>query len=116
MKNIQKIILPGLVIVILALLYFSYFAPSDELGVFSKLDSNSSAALPIVVKMVKEKGIQRAQDGTYIFYVLDGENKEMLITGVKDVPPGMDDAKTIVLTGHLSGNNSFHAHGVELRN
>jgi cytochrome c-type biogenesis protein CcmE len=116
MKNIEKLILPTLVVLILAILYFSYFAPSDELGSFAKLDSNSNASVPVIVKMVKEKGAQRTQDGSYIFYVLDRDNKEMMITGLKDLPPGMDDAKTMVITGHMSGKDAFHAHGIELRN
>lgn len=116
MKNIQKLILPALVIFILGILYFTYFAPSDELGSFARLDSNSNASVPIIVKLVKEKGVQRTQDGSYVFYVIDKENKEVLINGLKDLPPGMNDSKSMVLTGHLSGKESFHAHGIELRN
>lgn len=116
MKNIQKFVLPALVLFIVALLYFSYFAPSDELGSFANFDPNNNAALPIVVKMVKDKGVQRVQDGSYIFYVLDKDNKEVLVNGLRDLPPGMDDAKSMVLTGHLSGQDAFHAHGIELRN
>jgi len=116
MKNLQKLVIPILVIFIFALLYFSYFAPSDELGSFSRMDSNSNAAVPIIVKLVKEKGIQRAEDGSYIFYVVDNDNKEVLVNGLNNLPPGMNDSKSMVLTGHLSGKNSFHAHGIELRN
>jgi len=116
MKNIQKLVLPALVIFILAILYFSYFAPSDELGSFSNFDPNNSAALPIIVKLVKEKGVQRTQDGSYIFYALDKDNKEMLITGLRDLAPGMDDLKLMVITGNLSGNETFNANGIELRN
>jgi cytochrome c-type biogenesis protein CcmE len=116
MKNLQKFVLPGLVVLIIAILYFSYFAPSDELGSFARLDPNSNASVPIIVKLVNEKGVQRTQDGSYIFYVLDGDNKEMLITGLRDLPPGMNDTKSMVVTGHLSGKDAFHAHGIELRN
>ncbi len=116
MKNIQKLILPGLVIFIIAILYFSYFAPSDDLGSFSKFDPNNNASMPIIVKLVKEKGVQRNSDGTYTFYVLDIDNKEMLVSGLKDLPPGMNDTKSLVITGHLSGADAFHAHGIELRN
>jgi cytochrome c-type biogenesis protein CcmE len=116
MKNIQKLVLPVLVIFILAVLYFLYFAPSDELGSFARLDSNSNASVPIIVKLVKEKGTQRTQDGTYIFYVIDKDNKEVVVNGLKDLPPGFSDSKTMVITGHLSGKESFHAHGIELRN
>ena len=116
MKNVQKYILPVLVIFILAILYFLYFAPSDELGSFARLDTNSNASVPIIVKMVKEKGAQRTQDGTYIFYVLDKDNKEVLVTGLDNLPPGMNDTKSMVLTGHMAGKDAFHAHGIELRN
>jgi len=116
LKNIQKLVLPALVVFIIAILYFLYFAPSDELGSFARLDSNSNAAVPIIVKMVKEKGVQRTQDGSYIFYVLDKDKKEVLVNGLKNIPPGMDDAKSMVITGHLSGQDAFHAHGIELRN
>ena len=116
MKNIQKLILPILVVVILATLYFSYFAPSDELGSFARLDANNNAAVPIIVKMVKDKGVKRSQDGSYIFYVVDKDNKEVLVNGLRELPPGMNDAKSMVLTGHLSGQDAYHAHGIELRN
>lgn len=116
MKNIQKLLLPGLVVFIIAILYFSYFAPSDDLGSFSKFDTNNNASMPIIVKLVKEKGVKRTPDGTYTFYVLDIDNKEMLVTGLSDLPPGMNDTKSMVITGHLSGEDAFHAHGIELRN
>ena len=116
MKNIEKLILPALIIFIVAVLYFSYFAPSDELGSFARLDTNSNASVPIIVKLVKDKGVQRTQDGTYVFYVTDKDNKEMLISGLKDLPPGMNDSKSMVITGHMSGKEAFHAHGIELRN
>ena len=116
MKNMQKLILPVLVIIIFGILYFSYFAPSDELGRFSNLDPNSNASVPITVKFVKDKGAQRMQDGSYVFYVVDGDNREMAINGLKDLPPGFSDSKSMVLTGHMSGRDAFHAHGVELRN
>ena len=115
MKNLNKLILPSLVILILAMLYFLYFAPSDELGKFSKYDSNNNASMPIIVKLVKDRGISRNTDGSYSFYVIDGDNKVMPVNGLESLPPGMDDAKSMVLMGHMSGE-SFHAHGVELRN
>jgi cytochrome c-type biogenesis protein CcmE len=116
MKNLEKLVLPILVVLILSVLYFLYFAPSDELGSFSSFDTNSNASMPIIVKFVKDKGVQRQADGSYSFYVVDKENKEMLITGIKDLPPGMNDSKSMVLTGHMSGADAFHAHGIELRN
>ena len=110
----QKLILPGLIIAAVALLYFSYFAPSEELGLFSKFDPNSNASLPIVVKFVAEKGAARTDDGV-TFFVIDKSGKEVQVSTSATLPPGIQDSKSIVITGHLSGGG-FHAHGVELRN
>lgn len=111
----QKLILPGLVITIAAILYFLYFAPTDELGSFTKFDPNNNASLPIIVKFVSEKGARRASNGETVFYVVDKHGKEMQVSSVVQLPPGIQDSKSIVITGHLSGGG-FHAHGVELRN
>ncbi|MEN8193426.1 MAG: cytochrome c maturation protein CcmE [Bacteroidota bacterium] len=115
MKNLQKIILPGLVVIIVALIYFTYFSPSDELGDFSKLSTNSNASVQIIVKYVSEKGISRDREGNTLFYVVDKNNKEVKVSGPGKLPPGMDEALSLVLTGHLN-NDHFHAHGIELRN
>lgn len=40
----------------------------------------------------------------------------MLVSGIENLPPGIDDSKSMVITGHLSGKDAFHAHGIELRN
>lgn len=111
----QKYILPTLVLGILALIYFSYFSPSDELGDFSKLDTNSNASVQIVVKLVADKGIQRDSQGNTIFFVVDKNNREVEVSGPSKLPPGMDMATSIVLIGHLTRDH-FHAHGLELRN
>lgn len=116
MKKIEKFVLPALLIFIFAVLYFLYFAPSDELGSFSMFDTNSNAAMPIIVKYDKNSGAQRQKDGSYTFHVFDKDNKKVLVTGLKTLPPGMNDAKSMVITGHMSGADAFHAHGIELRN
>ena len=113
--NIQKLILPGLVLTLLAIVYFTYFSPSDELGDFSILSANSSASVQIIVELVSEKGITRDNEGNTRFYVLDKNNREVEVSGPGKLPPGMDVAVSLVLTGHMSGDY-FHAHGIELRN
>ncbi len=115
MKNIQKFLLPLLIGVIILFFYFQYFAPSDELGSFSSFDPNNNASKPIIVKFVADKGLVRGADGGTTFYVMDKDNKVVKVSGPANLPPGMDAAGSLVLTGHLSGE-SFHAHGVELRN
>ena len=113
--DMQKVILPALVLIIIAFVYFSYFSPSDELGDFSKLSRNSTASVQIIVKLVSEKGITRDNEGGTQFYVTDKKNHEVRVSGPGKLPPGMDEAVSIVLIGHMSGE-SFHAHGLELRN
>ena len=113
--NMQKLILPGLVIIILAFIYLTYFSPSDELGDFSKLSTNSTASVQIIVKFRSEKGVTRDNEGGYHFYVLDKKNREVQVSGLSLLPPGMSEAVSLVLTGHMSGNG-FHAHGMTLRN
>ena len=115
MKNIQKLLLPLLIGIVVLFFYFQYFAPSDELGSFSSFDPNNNASKPIIVKFVSDKGLVRGVDGGTTFYVIDKDNKVVKVSGPASLPPGMDAAGSLVLTGHMSGDG-FHAHGVELRN
>lgn len=112
---LQKLIIPTLLLAIVGILFFNYLMPSDKLGDFSQLDPNSHASVEIIVKYVAEKGIQRSGEGI-TFYVADVKNKEVLITGLTKVPPGMSEAPSIILVGHMSGRTAFHAHSIELRN
>ncbi|MBU1095348.1 MAG: hypothetical protein CVV23_16855 [Ignavibacteriae bacterium HGW-Ignavibacteriae-2] len=111
----QKYILPALVLAVIALVYFSYFSPTDELGSFASFDTNNNASKEIIVKLVKEKGFERdiANNSTY-FYVVDKSGKEVKVSAPSNMPPGIDDAKTIVLKGHLHADY-FHASQVVLR-
>ena len=115
MRNLQKLVLPTLIIIIIGLIYFSYFSPSDELGDFSTFDTNSNASVQVVVKFVSEKGIKRDNQGNTLFYVVDKNNREVEVSGPSKLPPGMNEAVSLVLTGHLTKDH-FHAHGLELRN
>ncbi|MDZ7767405.1 MAG: hypothetical protein U5K00_23815 [Melioribacteraceae bacterium] len=117
MKKLQKFILPALIIVAVSIIYFGYFAPRGGLGSFSKFDTNSNASHEIVVKFIEEKGVQRDRaSGESIFYVVDADGREVMVSGPPSLPPGMDMASALVLVGHLNRNNSFHAHDVRIRN
>ncbi|MBU0561766.1 MAG: cytochrome c maturation protein CcmE [Bacteroidetes bacterium] len=114
-SNAQKLILPVLVAAVILFIYFFYFAPTDELGLFSKFDTNSNSNRDIIVKVVVEKGFMRDQSsGSTIFYVLDKANREVKVSAPLSLPPGIDDAKSIVLRGHLH-SDYFHAAEVVLR-
>ncbi len=55
MKSLQKLILPSLVILLLGIIYLGYFAPSEELGDFSRF-GESEVNQRINVKIIKETG------------------------------------------------------------
>lgn len=115
MKKYEKFILPGLVLGAFILLYTFYFAPTDELGSFKDFDPNSHASIDIIVEFVADRGIVRDQNqGGSVFYVKDISGKETQVVGPLMLPEGLEVAKTIKLTGHLSGSG-FHAHAVSLR-
>jgi cytochrome c-type biogenesis protein CcmE len=113
MKNLQKLILPALAIVIIAGIYFIYFLPKEGLGSFKSFDPNNSAVKEIRVLFNKEKGISHAPDGGIIFFVTDKDNTMMQVNTNK-IPEGLDSATIIILKGHLNQTNSFHAHEVLL--
>ena len=112
MKSIQKLILPALIIVVVALVYIVYFSPNKGLGSFSDFDPNNNAVKDIKVKIVHEKGIQKSGAGA-IFYAAD-KNDNVFTVNADKVPEGIDNAEIITLRGHLSQGNSFHAHDVLL--
>ena len=114
MKKLEKFILPGLIVIIVALLYFFYFAPTDELGSFANFDKDSNASIPIVVRLVTEKGIQYDREGS-TFFVVDRTGKEYRVSGPADLPVGIESSNSIEILGHFSGSG-FHAHGVEIKN
>lgn len=113
--KIQKIVLPALVAVVVLLLYFSYFSPKDELGLFSDFDTNSTANRDIIVRVLPEKGFIKDQSGGTIFYVVDRAGKEVKVVGPLTLPPGMDITNRVTLRGHLH-TDYFHAAEVRTRN
>jgi hypothetical protein len=114
--NINKLILPFFITTILALLYFFYFSPQNELGLFSDFDTNSNINKEVIVKILHDKGfVQDPAGGGTIFYVEDGAGKQVKVSEPLILPPGMDVTQRVTLRGHYNGNY-FHAHEVRLRN
>lgn len=112
----QKFILPALVVVVVAILYFSYFSAKDDLGYFSDFDPNNNANRDIIVKVLHDKGFdQNKSSGGTIFFVEDGAGVQMKVVGPLTMPPGMDVISRVTLRGHLSADY-FHAHDVVIRN
>lgn len=111
MKSLQKLILPALLFTVFLLVYFVYFAPTEELGSFRDFDPNNNAVKDIKVLLVAEKGVNKTGHGGATFYVLDRHDTEVLINADK-IPEGIESAEVLILRGHLSSSTSFHAHDV----
>lgn len=112
MKNLQKLILPILIITVIGLIYIFYFSPKQGLGSFSDFDPNNSAVKDIRVKLLQDREITQTPGGGAVFFVSDKDNKVVQVNADK-VPQGFETAETIILKGHLS-QNGFHAHDVLL--
>lgn len=112
MKNLQKLILPLLLIAVILIIYTFYFAKSGNLGSFDDFDANNNAVKEIRVQLLSERGINRS-GGEFTFYTSDRNGKVFLVSGSGVLPEGIEEADIVILKGHLSGN-SFHTHEVLL--
>ena len=113
MKYAQKLILPILILTAILLVYNVYFSPKEGLGSFSDFDPNNNAVKDIRVKVVSEKGIERTSHGGAKFYAAD-KNDNVIIVNADKAPEGIELTEIVTLRGHLSQDQSFHAHDVLL--
>ncbi len=114
MRKFSKLILPIISVTVLAVIYFIYFAPSKELGSFSKFSGGSEINQQINVSVVKENGFERNADGRIIsFYAKDKNNLSIKITLHEPVTDDIVDAEVVELMGHMHGGN-FTAAGVTI--
>ena len=112
MKTLQKLILPALIIAAVFLVYKFYFAKGDDLGSYSDFDPNNSAVKEIRVQLLAERGIE--QHGEEVsFFTSDKNGKVVQVSGAFMLPEGFENAKVIIVRGHLS-QGGFHAHEVLL--
>lgn len=114
MTRSVKLIIPAIIIVFLAYLGYSvYFTSKEGTESFSKFDINSTAGKNIKVVLVQEKGFTPNQEGGVTFFVRDKNGVEKKVILGKELPPGIKNSKTAILTGHLH-SDYFHATEVEL--
>lgn len=111
----EKLIIPALLTAVILVLYFSYFSPKDELGLFSDFDTNSNASKEILVKVLPGKGFVKDGSGGTIFYVEDRIARQVKVSGPLMLPAGIDVTNRAILIGHYNGNY-FHAHEVKIKN
>lgn len=109
MKQLQKLVLPLLLLAAIFIIYQFYFA-TGGLGSFDDFDSNNSAVKTITVKFIKAVELERSGNNI-VFYVQDKNEKIMQVNTSSVLPDGFASAETVTLKGHLS-KNSFHAHEI----
>ena len=102
--KISRLILPAIFIAVIAIMYFTYFANTDEVGSFSKFSPGSEINQSINVLVVKSK-IERDANGNIIsFYAMDKNNVEVQITSHEVIPLEVADAEVLELLGHMHEN------------
>lgn len=100
----SKLLLPGLVIAVVGVIYYFYFAPTGELGSFDRFDPNSEINSSIVVKVVQDRGFEQISSSRTMFYAEDKNGKQLRISVPNDVlPDGIRNANKVELLGHLHG-------------
>jgi hypothetical protein len=114
MRKLSKLVLPLISVTVLIVIYFIYFAPTKELGSFSKFGGGSEINQQINVSIIKESGFGRDADGRIIsFYAKDKNNLSIKITLHEPVTDDLIDAEVVELMGHMHGSD-FTAAGVTI--
>src|SRR5574338_267981 len=105
MKKLSILILPAIFIVVITIMYFTYFAKTGEIGSFDKFSPGSEINQGINVFVVKAKGFERDANGNIIsFYAADKNNVEIKVTSHEPIPPEIADAEVVELLGHMHEN------------
>jgi len=92
------------------MVYKFYFVKGAELGAYSDFDPNNNAVKEIRVLLLPDKGIEQ-QGGVVSFFTSDRNGQVVQVSGELSLPDGFENAKVIILKGHLS-QSGFHAHEV----
>ena len=104
--KLSKLILPAIFIAVIAIMYFTYFVSTDELGSFTKFSPGSEINQEINVSIVKTKGFERDANG-YItsFFASDKNNVEVNVTSHEPIPTEIAYAEVVEVLGHMHENN-----------
>ena len=104
--KISRLILPAIFIVVITVMYFTYFASSGELGSFSKFSPGSEINQEITVAIVKSKNFERDASGNITsFYVRDKNNVEVSVTSHEPITAEIVNAEVVELLGHMHENS-----------
>ncbi|MEW6652376.1 MAG: hypothetical protein AB1394_02790 [Bacteroidota bacterium] len=114
MKLLQKLISPILIGLIILIMYLFYFSPYKGLGSFNDYDPNSHVQKEIVVKVVRDLGVQQTADGSKIsFYTEDKNGVRMPIEISSEFKSLVESSEIITMTGHICGGR-YEAVNIEL--
>ena len=105
MKKLSKLILPAIFIVVIAIMYFTYFAKTDEIGSLDKFSPGSEINQEINLFVVKSKIERDASGNISSFYAMDKNNIEVQVTSHEPIPPEVANAEVVELLGHMHGNS-----------
>ncbi|MDP2301636.1 MAG: hypothetical protein Q8N03_04330 [Ignavibacteria bacterium] len=106
---VKKLFVPVMIIVVLAVVYLTYFSKKEGLGSFSDFDTNNNANKEIRVEIVTERGINKDEvNGATVFYARDKNGMEVLIQAPLMLPPSFEMNNVVTLRGHLH-KEYFHA-------
>lgn len=115
MKNLQKLIIPGLLVLVLAAIYIFYFTPKKGLGNFDDFDPNAHIQKEINVVLLADQGIQRTSDNSRVlFFVKDRKGQQVRVSAPNELPDDFENAKVITLFGHLH-QKTFEAVSVAIQ-
>lgn len=104
--KISRLILPAIFIVVITIMYFTYFASTDEIGSFTKFSPDSEINQEINVTIVKDKGFERDANGNITsFYASDKNNVEVKVTSHEPIPAEIANAEVVEVLGHMHGND-----------
>ena len=104
--KLSKLIFPGIVVAVFAIIYCAYFAPAKEVGSFSKFSSRSEINRNINARVDKSMGFGRDANGSITsFYTLDKDNVSAQVTSHEPISPEIANAEVVELLGHMHDDN-----------
>jgi|SRR3989337_1845748 len=104
--KISRLILPAIFIIVIVIMYLTYFASTDEIGSFTKFSPGSEINQEINVAIVKSKGFERDANGNITsFYASDKNNVEVKVTSHEPIPAEIVNAEIVELLGHMHENS-----------
>lgn len=106
MDKIKKLFIPFLIVIAIFLIYKFYFAPTSDLGSFSKFSTGSEINQEINVAVVHSKGFRKNKDGQIIsFYARDINNTVVLVVAHESISDEIVRTKVVSLLGHMHTDN-----------